>query len=82
MMAREEQHPKADKREERFVSATEWTVCSLMALFCAFGSVRNHPGAGPAYLLGTFIGPLVAILLFWIAVREICRWIIRKRLRA
>lgn len=72
-----EEQPKPNK--ERWVSGTEWIVCSLIAFMMASSNARNYPGGGIAGLLGGFIGSLAVVGLFWVTVRGIYRWIRKKR---
>jgi hypothetical protein len=78
-MAIEDQTPQKKQKGERLVTGKNWIVCSLIALFLAFGNAKNYPGAGLDYLFGTFIGTLVFVVLIWVAVRGVYRLITRKR---
>ena len=73
-MATEDQPKSGD----RWISGTEWLICSLLALASAMNNAKSHPDGGLAGLLGGFIGSLMVIVLFWVIVRGIYRWITKK----
>ena len=77
-MVADEQPTKTDQRGDRLVTRTNWIVCSVIALLITVSNSNSYPGAGIAYLLGRFIGSLV-IVVFWITVRGIYRWVTKKR---
>ena len=62
------------KSEGPWISGIEWLVCSVLAFV---SGLKYYPEAGLAGLLGGFVGSLMVIILFWVIVRGIYRWIKR-----
>jgi len=69
---------KSKTKGERWVTKNEWIVCSVLALVSALTALRF----GAAVFIEVLIGRLAAIVIIWVIVRGVYRWIANKRTAA
>ena len=81
-MATEDQPTQKKERGERLVTRNDYIVCGLISLLVGTSNaardglyLRADPVGFIAFLLGTF----AAVLIFWVCVRGIYRWLTKKK---
>jgi hypothetical protein len=86
MAGMEDQPATTKKRQERIFNGgftwREWIGVLVVTLILTTNSTtRNHVGLNtdPARWLGSFFGSLLLVVVVWLVVRAIFRWITKKK---